>query len=479
MGLFDFFRKNKKKETPKEETPKEETLKVEIPRAETPKVEIPKEETLKEETPKSELFLSISKYNEYILQFILLQREGNYAPISAYEKPNGEIVGFVFVGGKDDSYWISVEESIQRMESMFNKKLADNNIKSFVILYHSQFDDDNNHSIANKDSELKAITVSYKFKNGQIGKIGLPYLMDKDEITYQRIKNFTQEENDIIFKTELKKNKVYFEDREELTAPIIETEIGLKISKSNSSDLENTWCGIFGFESYRERHGSEILMEYFALALTNGHVQKYNNIAISELKYKDISLKAISVNGNPKTILPVIKTDYTIDVVNKEIIEWENIENLEAIIKGTGRNTFGITYFATDYPENREKYHSKKEHNIKISGIAFVLDIYKTENSEIEKTFSPDFTAYMPNNDLPGYACFDFIGQLEDFKETFFLDNNNQKGYLMNIRLITNSDMKDFFTIDIFVTSENMRFKKLTKGMKLTGMFQMQGQIAE
>lgn len=85
----------------------------------------------------------------------------------------------------------------------------------------------------------------------------------------------------------------------------------------------------------------------------------------------------------------------------------------------------------------------------------------------------------MPNNDLPGYACFDFIGQLEDFKETFFLDNNNQKGYLMNIRLITNSDMKDFFTIDMFVTPENMRFKKLTKGMKLTGMFQMQGQIAE
>ena len=177
--------------------------------------------------------------------------------------------------------------------------------------------------------------------------------------------------------------------------------------------------------------------------------------------------------------MPVIKTDYVLDVVNKEINEWENIENLEAIITGNGRDTFGLTYFATDYAENREKYLSKKEHKMKISGIAFVLDISKADDSDGEIKYSEDFTMYIPNNDLPNYACFDFIGQLEDYRETFFLESNSQKGYLMKVRLITNPDIKDFFTIDIFVTPENMRFKELTKGMKITGMFQMQGQIAE
>lgn len=449
MGLFDFFKKKENNETPKSET------------------------------PKSELFLSLSKYNEYIVRFVGMQQQGNYAPISAYEKVNGEIVGFLYVIGDDNSYSLSAEEVIEKMESSFKIKMANNDISSYVILYHSQFADDNNHKLANNDYELKAITVSYNFKNGNCGKIGLPYSFEKDEITYKGFKNFSQAENNIIFKTQLIENKDYFQDREEIKAPLIENEIGLKIKKSNNSDLSNTWCGVFGFETYRKPNGSQILMEYFALAMTNGKVKKHNNISISQLDYNDISLKGISVDDNPRTILPVIKTDYVLDVVNKEINEWENIENLEAIITGNGRDTFGLTYFATDYAENREKYLSKKEHKIKISGIAFVLDISKVDNTDGEVKYSEDFTMYMPNNDLPNYACFDFIGQLEDFKETFFFENNSQKGYIMKVRLITNPDIKDFFTIDIFVTQENMRFNDLTKGMKITGMFQMQGQIAE
>ena len=79
---------------------------------------------------------------------------------------------------------------------------------------------------------------------------------------------------------------------------------------------------------------------------------------------------------------------------------------------------------------------------------------------------------------FPNYACFDFIGELEDFRETTLLSDNSLKAYIMKVRLITNPDMKDFFTIDMYVTPENMRFKELRIGMKLTGMFQMQGQIA-
>jgi hypothetical protein len=449
MGLFDFFKKKENNETPKSET------------------------------PKSELYLSLSKYNEYIVRFVGMQQQGNYAPISAYEKTNGEVNGFLYVIGEDNSYSLSAEEVIKKMESNFEQKLANNEIDSYVILYHSQFADDNNHQLANNDEECRAITVSYSFKNGTKGKIGLQYSFEEDSIAYKGFKNFNQEENDSIFKIQLKENKDYFQDREKIEAPVFDNEIGLKIRKSNSLDLSNTWCGIFGFESYRKPNGSQILMEYFAIAMSKGKSSEHKNINISQLDYNDILLKAILIDNNPRTILPVIKTDYVVDVINKEINEWENIENLEAIITGNGRDTFGLTYFATDYAENREEYLSKKEHKIKISGVAFVVDISNIDNSNGEIKYSEDFTMYMPNNDLPNYACFDFIGQLEDYKETFFLEDNSHKGYLMKVRLITNPDIKDFFTIDIFVTPENMRFKELTKGMKITGMFQMQGQIAK
>ena len=449
MGLFDFFKKKGNNET------------------------------AKSETPKSELFLSISKYNEYIVRFVGMQQQGNYAPISAYEKSNGEIVGFLYLIGDDNSYSLSAQEVINRMETNFEQKLVSNEIKSYVILYHSQFANDNNHALANNDNELKAITVSYSFHTGIKGKIGLTYLFDNEGINYQGFKNFSQEENDIIFRTQLKENKDYFQDREEIKAPLIENEIGITIKKSNNSDLSNTWCGIFGFESYRKPNGGQNLKEHFALAMTINPSISKNNLTISLLEYEDVNLKAISYNNNPTTILPVVKTDYEVDVVNKEINEWENVHNLEAIVTGNGRNTFGVTYFATDYAENRDVYHSKKELRIKMSGIAFVIDISTADNSDGEVQYSEDFTMYMPNNDLPNYACFDFIGQLEDFKETVLLEDKSLKGYLLKVRLITNPDIKDFFTIDIFVSPENMRFKELTKGMKLTGMFQMQGQIIE
>ncbi len=79
---------------------------------------------------------------------------------------------------------------------------------------------------------------------------------------------------------------------------------------------------------------------------------------------------------------------------------------------------------------------------------------------------------------MPNYACFDFFGLLIDFKETSLLEGDILKGYILTVKLISNPEIEDFFTIDIFVTQENMRFKELTKGMKISGMFQMQGQIA-
>jgi hypothetical protein len=461
MGLFDLFGKKNKNETSKN------TL--------TPN----KQEAAKPAAPKSELYTAFSKYNEYVVRYLGMQQQGNYAPISAYEKPNGEIIGFLYVVGDDASYSLSAAEVIERMESSFEQKMAVNEIKSYAILYHSQFENDGNHQLANNDDELKAITIAYHFKHIEKGKVGLPYRFEDDSITYRGITNFSQEENNALFATKLEPGKDYFQDREEITPPQVENEIGLTIKSSNNSDLSNTWCGIFGFEKYRNPDGGQPLTEHFALAMMSEPILRKGRVAIKQLEYDSVILKAILLDEKPASIVPVIKTDYVIDIVNKEITEWENIHNLYAIISGGGRDTFGLAYLATDYAENRDRYHSQKGHQVKISGIAFVLDISAPQDPDAEMKYSEDFTAYMPSQSLPNFACFDFIGELEGFKETSLLEGSGEKGYLMKVRLITNSEFKDFFTIDIFVSPENMRFKELTVGMKLTGMVQLQGQIAE
>lgn len=452
MGIFDFL-KNKKDNSKKIEA-------------------------TKSELPKSEFFHSINKYSEYIVSFIGMQTQGNYAPISAFEKPNGEIVGFLYVMGKDNSYSLSAEEVIVKMEERFEKQLANKEILSYSILYHSQFDNNENHKIANSDEELKAISISYNFEKIEKGQIGLPYHFEGDEVKFKGFNKLTPEENNLIFNTKTIVGKNYFQEREEIVPPSFENEFGIKIKKANSQDLSNTWCGIFGFETYRKPNGGRILQEYFALAMTKVPRLINNNLSISEIEFQDVNFKTITQNEKPITILPVVKTNYKLDFETKEIVEWENVDNLEAIVSGKGRDTFGLWFFATDYAENKEKYQTQKMIDLNLSGIAFVLDIHKEDKSG-ELKYSKDFTMYMPNNDLPNYACFDFIGQLEDFKESNLLEDKSVKGYLLNVKLITNEEIKDFFSIDIFVTKENMRFSELQKGMKLTGMFQLQGRIAE
>lgn len=419
----------------------------------------------------------IDKYKEYVVSFVSMQAQGNYSPISAYENNNGELTGFLFINS-DESYTLSVEEVLSRMGVSFEKKLAEGSIRSYAIFYHSQFTPNTqDHRIAYNDDQLKAISIIYHIKNGLKGKTALPYTFANDELTYSGFAELSQDQNNAVFTTQLVEGKDYFQAREMVKSEVVENSAGLKILKSNNGNLSNTWGGVFGFGYFRSEQGSSKLKEYFALALSNKAGYDHDRVRVSKLDFEDITFKAFSYDKTPVSLIPVIKTNYTIEVENKEINEWENVHNLEAIVKGSGRSTFMVNYFATDYAENREAYLASKKLNIKLSAVAYVLDIHTTdENSELK--YSENFTAYMPNKDHAVFGCFDFIGQLESFRETFLLNDSSLKGYMMKVRLITNEEIKDFFTIDMYVSPENMRFNELQQGMKITGMFQLQGQIA-
>lgn len=475
MGIFDFLKKKNNKQeniaVQAQTYEKEETVILNNDEMIEEKVSSVSVEEKKE----SDLYEKIKIYNEYIVYSIALQLRGDYAPISAFQKENGEVDGFLYMI-KDESYTLTAQQVIDKMQEKFENELKEGKIRSYVILYHSQFDHNGNHALATRDEELKAISVAYHFQNDDKSTIGLPYVFEKDEISYRGFAEFSPEENNEIMNTQLTEGKDYFTSKEEIEVPESINEAGIKIKKSNANTLANTWSGIFGYEKFQNTNISNYLVQTMALCRMEG--AEYEKEKINFTEFQDVAFKTV-FSEEFSTIFPEVKTDYALDFETKEINEWENASNMEAIVAGSGRDTFGLWFYATDYAKNKDVYLTQKNLNINISGIIFVLDIHKNFDLPDGTKMGDDFTAYMPNKDVPNYACFDFIGKLIDFRETEVLPDKSVKGYILKLKLINNEEMEDFFTIDVFVNKENMRFETLTKGMMLTGAVQFQGKISE
>ncbi len=477
MGLFDFLKKNKKNEIIQSEENSTPTIKHSGKSLNEIYAE---KKNLSSFENQDKLFDFIKIYSEYIVRFIGMQIQGNYSPIAAYEKTNGEIIGYLYIA-EDTSYNISIEEVISNMEIEFEKDADQNVINSYTIFYHSKFKNDNNHSVATTNGDFNAISIKYKAADFS-GFLGLPYSFDEDQITFNGISGFSVEQNNLIMNTPLTEGKDYFQERVVIEPQIIENEIGLKIKKVNNGTLGDMWGGIFGFERLNTPTGKQLLLEYSAYALAKEEIKSNDEVLISEINYDAVIFRGVkTVDDKTRTIFPVVKTDYFIEVENKQINEWDNVDNIEGVIYGNGRNTFGLTYFATDYAINKEKYKTNKKLNIELSGIIYVLDISNKETLNFDENVnvSDDFTMYMPSEEMADFGCFDFIGKLESFKEINVSEGESIKGYILKVKLITNEEFEDFFTIEMFVNKENMRFENLNIGMKLTGLFQLQGQIRE
>lgn len=470
MGFFDFLKGKKVKE-------------IELPRTEqnlsssvinndklSNNINI---EKINSENLRNDTFELIKMYSEYVVRYINMQIQNNYAPIAAYEKNNGEIIGYLFIG-KDKSYSKSANAIILDMEHEFEKRMLAQDINSYVIFYHSVFDDDNNHTVATNSSEFSSISIKYKSKNNLSGTIGLPYVFEDGTIKYRVFSNFTYEQNASILNTQLVSNKDYFQEKIIVEPQITENNIGIKIKKVNNGTIGDMWGGYFGFDTVN----SDLIINHLALCLFQEPKRSNDKVLVSEFIFDDeaIFLRGIKTNFNDtRTAFPVVKTNISIEVENTQIYEWENVDNIEGVISGNGKDTFGLTYFATDYAINREKYHNIKKHEIELSGIIYNLEISNIDSLE---NFSEEFVMYMNNKEIEEIGCFNFIGKLLDYREIITSDDR-RKGYLLKIKLINKESDPNFFAIEMLVNKQNMNFEKLEIGMKLSGLFQMQGQIKE
>ncbi|WP_164466398.1 hypothetical protein [Chryseobacterium bernardetii] len=482
MGIFDFFKKKDKRQenvsapVQQQEMPEEKAVEQIVEEEAVDVVpEAPIQPQSVEAKKVNELYEKIKVYSDYIVYSIALQLRGDFAPISAFENLNGEVEGFAYMI-TDPTYGLSPQVVLSNMKEKFENELKEGKIKSYAVLYHSQFNNDGNHALAVNPEDLKAITLSYHFNDAEEGNIALPYAFENENVTFKGFAEFSHEENNEIMNTQLIDGKDYFTNREEIKSPESTNEAGIIMKKSNVHSLANMWGGIFGFQNFQSQEKfSQYLMETMALS-------RVDDIPADEkgkyTEFKDVTFRTI-ISDDFNTIYPEVKTDFTLDFETKEIREWENVENKEAIVGGLGRETFGLWFFPTDYAENKNKYQAQNKLNINISGIIFVLDLHQSFDLPDGTKTDEEFTAYKPSQDLPDYGCIDFIGKVLDIKETELLPDGSVKGFILKLRLITNSEMENFFTVDAFISKENMRFAALRVGMQVAGAMQLQGKIAE
>ncbi|MDA3613787.1 hypothetical protein [Polluticaenibacter yanchengensis] len=260
-------------------------------------------------------------------------------------------------------------------------------------------------------------------------------------------------------------------------------EISVEVVSDNKGSHGDNFGGLLGFSYLNSDKGNRFINEMIALASIEDPILKNPVVKIHEAGFDNsdsVRIRTIAKNGNISngailSAYPYIKTNYILPFETKRIIEWSHIGNMEAEIQGGGRNTFGLSFFATDYAINKSKYKAEKNLNIRISAIGLVLD--KNDLTEINGTaVSPEFSTYMPSKDISRPTYFDFIGVLNNYTECKINDENY--GYMINVKLINQEDDPDFFTVDMFVNKENMRFDNLKQGMKVAGLFWLQGEIA-
>jgi hypothetical protein len=487
MGLFDFL----KKKNPSEESNLKADVTAEKPVAATappadgksindlyaqkPSERPQVNQSLTDPIAEKETFDFIFKYSEYVVRYLNMMFQGNNSPIAAYEKNNGELIGYLFVA-EDMSYNLTVEQVIEKMETEFESRMAQGVILSWSIFYHSEFNNDGNHKVAGEYSKTRAITIKYRVQNELTGYVGLPYTLTGDEVKFKGFSGFSREQNNQIMSVTTEATKDYFQEKIEIKPEIYENEAGLKIKKVNNGTLGNMWGGIIGYRKLSS--SATILIEYTAYLFVSGAKRSIGEIVIYELNYGDVIFRGVqTLAESRKSVIPVVAATNYIDVVNKQINVWENANNLEAVINGGARDTFAVTYFATDYAENKAIYHSSKKMNIAFSGILFVLDTGAEDELANGTPLAEGFAAYMPHNTLGEFGVYDFMGILEDYRENKVLDDDISYGYILTVRLINNEDIEDFFTIPMFVNKENMRINELKKGMKISGGFQLLGEI--
>ena len=232
------------------------------------------------------------------------------------------------------------------------------------------------------------------------------------------------------------------------------------------------WSAIFGFETFE--NNKQLAIDEINETIATGGKEPLPNggTRISSEAIRPGFVVQLNKEGTVDVAFPVLETLEVTPFEIKEILEWEHVQNTEAQIAGGGEKRFALTFYATDYLINREKYRTQKQLNVNLSGLGYVIKSAK----EMPENFSEKFSGYMPSEH--GDDIFDFVGPILKIKIKKTKEGD-VKGYILQIGLVQDMDGTGYsFAPEIYFNAENMRLETMEKGDKVTGAFWLHGCLA-
>lgn len=231
------------------------------------------------------------------------------------------------------------------------------------------------------------------------------------------------------------------------------------------------WAALFGFDKW---YGDEQLCTEMLAFLTYKGVLKplSSETFKQELEYDNLIMKAIHWDNQSLSSYPILKTSQSILTKTKVIKEWGHSNGNEGQIEVRGKDTFGLSFFAVDYLENKAHYQSYFDLKVKLTGFAFTVE----PPPHIEN-MADDFVGYMPSSEYGKYSVLDYVGKILELREITETDFGIN-GYIAKLRLIQMDEDKDFFVVDTFINKDNINVPNIKVGDRISGIMWMQGQLA-
>ncbi len=189
-------------------------------------------------------------------------------------------------------------------------------------------------------------------------------------------------------------------------------------------------------------------------------------------------IRAIISGKKVVPAFPYWKNDSVEKMKTKLITQWSHTDKKEAVVNVVHESGCALSFFATDYAQNKKRY--KKEENIfvNIVGFAYTLQDFDAEeiNAKVQSpeidlggkkmrpSFGKDFCGYFPA-DEPDEI--NFIGKILDVHEYKL---GPIAGFIVTISLTPE------FSIDTFIASTNLKIK-LVPGKQVGGLLWLQGSL--
>ncbi len=195
------------------------------------------------------------------------------------------------------------------------------------------------------------------------------------------------------------------------------------------------------------------------------------------LDYPDFEWIMLVDGTKMASAFPWVRTDLQLPCTSRSIKEWAHVQGIEAQVEASGKNTFGLLYFATDYMQNKQRYQNEPDLKIALSGL-----IYGATAPTLPAGFAPNYAGYMPHPEQGIYSVIDFVGEVRAVRSVSVPQFGIQ-GYVVRLNLI-NGNVEEgqdahFFLIDAYVDHASLQVPSVNVGDRLSGAMWLAGKIVD